>query len=389
MLKNRHPLFVIPAILLLAFVARWGFAFKVSPQWHHTDTVDYFSQARALQAGDWINGFPNGYPAMIAAITGVFGWDHVDSLLIWTHLLMSLATVGLTGLIAWRLRRGWLTVYMAMFLVALWPNQLNYMRQFLSETPSTFFFVAGLACLAFGRGAPAGLLMGCAGVMRTTLLLAALLVPALCFIKGRRREAVTSLITALIPCALFIALSLARTGELPHNKFNSVNVQVGAAGQSTVVTWTFGEHLDREVETGGALSRYVNAAAADPVKYIKERAFSLSELWGPVPADRGRNSMARRLIIGLRFYVLVLALVVLLRRRFALDDMLLLAPAAAITLVHVALYSNSRYSFPAEPGILLLAANCVAGFVPVRFGGGCRTEPAADSVQSASAAASA
>jgi hypothetical protein len=89
----------------------------------------------------------------------------------------------------------------------------------------------------------------------------------------------------------------------------------------------------------------------------------LYELWGPWPhaGDVGapRGTLAR-LVIGLRFPLLVLALAGLCLGRRRIETWMVAAPLIAGTAIHIAFFSASpRFTVPMEPSAIVLGALAV------------------------------
>jgi len=108
---------------------------------------------------------------------------------------------------------------------------------------------------------------------------------------------------------------------------------------------------------------YFRFALEHPATFLLQRLASLYELWGPWPHAGDPNvprSVVVRLVIGLRFPLLVLALAGLWMNRRRLEIWMVAAPLIGLTAVHVAFFSGSpRFTVPMEPAAIILAALAV------------------------------
>lgn len=157
--------------LILAFLIRVFLCFGTnSISWYQADTNDYSQQADAIKQGTWINIFPNGYPVIIAFLSSVFHPVELDVLLIWANIIMSTAVVGLIYYITFKRTQKWGLAGFAALVGAIWPNQLNYVPQLITEVSAAFFLVAGLVFASVKKPLSSGLLLGFAATVRTSLL---------------------------------------------------------------------------------------------------------------------------------------------------------------------------------------------------------------------------
>ena len=105
---------------------------------------------------------------------------------------------------------------------------------------------------------------------------------------------------------------------------------------------------------------------SEPIDFFILRLSSFWELWGPWPNDaEGIRGMFSRIIIGLRFPLLVLAIlgfIISFRDEQLKSERknifnLLIIPVIFISLVYVMFFSTPRFSFCMEPFVILLASN--------------------------------
>src|ERR1051325_2007782 len=175
-------------LILAALVVRILVAFASPLPWFSADSYGYLNQARDLIAGRWTPFFPVGYPVIIAAVAAVVPSPPTPALIA-LNVVLSTITVWLVMKTAdaatpWH----WAPVA-AGAIIAFWPNQLNYVRFVLSEVPAAFFVAASAALLIKNRNCAAGVALGCAIAIRTTLLPAIFVAPFIVASRSRRRAA--------------------------------------------------------------------------------------------------------------------------------------------------------------------------------------------------------
>jgi hypothetical protein len=85
-----------------------------------------------------------------------------------------------------------------------------------------------------------------------------------------------------------------------------------------------------------------------------QRLSALWETWGPYPQDAPRASW-ERLLIGLRFPLLLLAALGFARHRSQLEYQLLAVPIGVLTAVHFAFFSAARFSYVVMPLVISMA----------------------------------
>lgn len=106
-----------------------------------------------------------------------------------------------------------------------------------------------------------------------------------------------------------------------------------------------------------ALGYYFNYAFTNPLQFITDRLNSLWEFWGFLPSvNEGlRENLIVRLLIGIRFPLLLLAIYSF--RRSKEDNVVIFSTIVifSITILHVVFYSITRYNFVVEPFLIFLA----------------------------------
>ncbi|HWI17853.1 MAG TPA: hypothetical protein VNT81_08900, partial [Vicinamibacterales bacterium] len=163
---------LLAAFTAVALVIRAAAAWRFS--WYNTDTLAYFDMATAIADGRPMSYFPNGYPLLIYAVRSLAGDINAPGVLVGLNVLASTLIVPVVALIGARCFSARVGL-VAAALVAVWPNQINYTRQILTEAPAAATIVLAVAALLSRRDAMAGALAYGAVLLRSTLLPAAVL----------------------------------------------------------------------------------------------------------------------------------------------------------------------------------------------------------------------
>jgi len=352
-----------------------------------------------------------GYPALLAGLQAI-GLGSLGAIRVVQLVLLGL-TAWVTGLIALRIageRAGRIAaVATAAHLPLVWAT-----TEQMTETAGAL----GIALLALlllsarepRAWVPAGLALAATAYVRPTLL--ALAVPVAILIAFQTRR--------LVPAAVFaatVAVAIApwaiRTSLDAHTP---VALQIGTGagryasaeqnlGRLSIPLegngWIAFKRVSRETSNDLRRGRYTPVEQAEfdarmkraaphvPVRDVVARLPArMRALWGPIdatPPDQRWTTSAR--LAGTLEYWLLAALVcafVALRRRSLLRVWPLWLPAIYLTLIHTVIHVESRYSLPARPGLIVMAAVAAAA----ARGGARRTLRAPDGLRVPQEAAS-
>ncbi|MDP2318350.1 MAG: hypothetical protein Q8O42_03290 [Acidobacteriota bacterium] len=338
----------------LGLVLRAIATFREGAIWVNTDTVAYVAMADAILRGEPVSYFPNGYPLMIAALTLLVGQPWLAVTAVSMNVVLSTLVIVFSGRIA-RLVGTARAGVLAAGLVAIWPNQINYTRQLLSETPATFLLVTGILLVLRRRVVWAGAALYAAAFVRSSLLP---VVPAVAvwMIAARQGSKNVGLFALGAGLCLAADLTLQRTGVIGGPNNGGANLLISSrTNQARGIDF----RLDgfTEAERAAPLATYLHSARERPMVFMRQRFGSLWELWGPWPEpgdpDHPRTRLTRA-VIGLRFPAFILALLMVLTRPWWHHGWLLAIPIVSLTIVHTLFFSTPRFSYPAEPFILIL-----------------------------------
>jgi hypothetical protein len=329
-------------VILIALICRILTCYS-GLSWYNTDTQYYFESAEAIYAGHPIStAYPNGYPIEIALLRFIFNPSLLPSALIWLNIILSTCTVWLTVKIAERLTR-W--AWLAGLIVAFWPNQLNYTRQILTEVPTAFLLTFGIFLLLRKRYFVAGFILYLAALFRPTLLPLVLCYVLLMLVfKHPPKQILNCFLGFLL--GLFIYQTLIFGGIVGRTDNLNSNLTLAVSSYSSNLSFD-----EAGADHSHALQNYVSFAVHHPMTFTLQRLDSLWELWGPWPSERG---VFTRLLIGLRFPLLILGIIGFYRKR-DFEAWTLFLPVLLITIVHTIFFSTPRYTFVVEPLLIVLA----------------------------------
>jgi hypothetical protein len=80
-------------------------------------------------------------------------------------------------------------------------------------------------------------------------------------------------------------------------------------------------------------------------------------------ADGFRGHFIYRVLVGLRFPLLILGIYGYIKSESKTIPFLLLLPAISITIIHTMFFSNTRFTIPAEPFLIVLASIGAGKFI--------------------------
>ena len=362
-MSRRQTAFWLSAILVAALTLRVYASFFSGLANYNTDTYSYFKMADAIIAGEPISYFPNGYPLIVSIVKLLFG----DSALVINVILIINVTFStLIVLMSYFIARSFLSPLpslLACSMVAFWPNQINYVRHLLSEVPATFSLTLGMLLLLRAmvatkerlRSFAAGFFLFLSGLIRSTLSPLGFLVAAYLLLLRQKRTAV--LLLAGLMVGIFTNLILIHTGVIAEpsntggNLLLSINKSSGDNAFFSAVQFS-------DEEKSHPLSTYVKFAMDYPSEFIRLRLSSFWELWGPWPSPgdpHASRSVLSRALIGVRFPLLLVALLGVWLNRRSPATILIGLPIMLITVVHVVFFSSPRFTYTVEPLVIILA----------------------------------
>ena len=356
--STQTRLAIVCAAMAFALLCRYVYAFHLGLTHINTDTGDYFSMAKAIMSGEPYSYLPNGYPILIAGFLSLFGEAGAGQGLLWLNVILGAATVALATDMA--SRSGVIAALLCAMILSIWPNQLNYTRLLMSETPATIFLVFGVFLAQNQRSLSAGVTLGLAALFRSTLLPVGLIVAAVMFLFDKRMHA--GWLLAGVIAVLIAETAAVGAGILAKSSNFGPNLIISITGTSSG-----GVDFHTNADTRTPFMSYFGFMISHPVTFFEQRWSSFWELWGPWPNagdEHAPRSALARAVIGLRFPLLILSIAGVFARFITrdrdpngyYDALVLLAPIAAVTALHVVFFSTARFSFPVEPFAIILAS---------------------------------
>ena len=341
------------SILLAAFALRTGVGFFSGLDWYTIDSYTYFEMADAILDGSPQSYFPNGYPLLIAAAQWLLPQAAVAPVLMGINVLLSTAVVGLTYRLTRSLHPTPAIALGAAAVLAVYPHQFVYLHYLLTEVATEFWIALGLVALCGRHFAGGAAALALATLFRSSL---APILPVVFIVlwlgpdRGRRSLRFASGLAAvlLVYSGLLAADIVAPTRNLAGN------LHAAVSQPSTGFVWNEVTDLTRE-QIEHPIRSYLEFAMNQPGRFAVQRLSALWETWGPWPGDSPR-AVWEAVLIGLRFPLLVLALMAFVRHRARLEFQLLLVPIGVVTIVHISFFSAARFSTVVMPLVVAMAA---------------------------------
>ncbi len=353
--KKNH--FILLSILLTGFIVRAVVCFFVSELHVQRDTLGYLEQADTLLSGGYTNYFPNGFPFLIA-LAKLISPDHYITVLLWINILLSTTSIYFLYHIVRKTSGDIKVSLLAALVLAFFPTQINYVRWILSETPSTFFLIGFFFFYLQNKNFSAGLFIGIASIIRTELFM---ILPLVMFTEllAFRKIRVFLIAGLLIPVLLTGFYCKQKTGKFAISGHGKVNAAYSITASGSFIDWYY---LDKHPEiknSSDALKMYFENMKKEPVQFIKNRVANLWELWGLFPSSSsGNRGIASRVFIGsTNLFLLGFGLFGWWKQRKNFNAFILIFPFFVITSIHVMMYALPRYTYPAEPFMIALAAS--------------------------------
>jgi 4-amino-4-deoxy-L-arabinose transferase-like glycosyltransferase len=312
---------------------------------HYTiDSQNYIMQASVLKSGGYMGYFPNGYPLVIFLVSLFFPMEWGLLLL---NVILSVFTVLLVYLIAEKLTGKFSIAILSAFIVTCYPNQFNYVHFILTEVPSTFFAVLSVYLFVKNKMGYAGIAMGLAFIMRTTLILAPVLLFIVMVKRGQKKSGLIYFLSFLAVPVLLMLYGYILTGIFTLGRNFTHNIYL-------TVNQPYSEWYTKVQ----GVKAYFNYIVLTPGQFLLERIQSLWNLWGFNPSESPgfKGYQLFRVILGLRFPILLAGIYGFIKSDKSNNYYSLLMPVVSITLIHMMFFSNPRFTVPAEPFLIILGS---------------------------------
>jgi hypothetical protein len=350
-IKNITLLF----LLIFAFFIRIiGATYSGMP--HYTiDSQNYIWQADILKKGGYDNYFPNGYP-LIILIVSMFA--PLESGLLWLNIILSLFTILLVYLIAEKLSGNIYIGLLSAAVLSFYPTQVNYVHFILTEIPVTFFLALTFYLFQKEKLVYSGLALGFAIIVRTTLIFVPFLFFIYLFFNQKKREGTLWFLSFLIIPLLLMLYGYFVSGNFTLGRNFTHNIYI-----------TIDQPYKLAYTKMHGIADYFNFMFMSPVQFLTDRINSFWNLWGFFPnvADGFRSYVKYRILVGLRFPLLILGIYGYIKSSSKELPLLLLLPAVSITIIHTMFFANTRFTIPAEPFLIILAVIGVGKFIAAKL----------------------
>jgi hypothetical protein len=353
---------ILIAILATGFLLRVLISFFTHlPNMHH-DSWEYYDQAGTLVSGGYTNYFPNGYPLLIAVARTLAG-THYQAFLLWTNIVFSTLTI-------WFLYDMGKTVFakpsiglVAAGFLAVFPSQINYVRWLTTEVPTAFFLLGAYFLYFRKQYFRSGIFFAVSIFIRTNIAPVPFFLLAIKTIR-EKRFSFRMLFGILLPLLAVGFYCYSKTGEFSISGNSQINILYAVTAKGGDVDFKL-QNKHPEINTSGkAIKMYIDHMKNNPLGYLGQKCANYWELWGFYPSsEMGTRSTVSRLLIGAgNFFMVVLGLLGWWVHRSSLAVNLLLLPFITITLIHTILFALTRYTYPVEPFMILLAASALVRF---------------------------
>ncbi|MCG2588748.1 hypothetical protein [Rhodohalobacter sulfatireducens] len=310
--------------------------------------------ADAILNGEPYSRFPNGLPLLIAGLKIFLPTSWIPASIIWTNILASTAAVGLTIGISKKITGNTFLACLAGLILAIYPNQLNYVRQILTEAPATFFLVFHVYLFFHRRYFSSAAILFIAVLFRSSLLplIPLMLIFAFAFERsGNPKIPILKFIGGLVSITLIYMLFVIFEIVKPSANL-SANLLISISSYGGNIDYTLSGFTNAELDS--ALNTYFTFAVEHPWEYIKQRILSFNELWGWPSTGEPQRSFAKKLLIALRIPFFIGAVVAFCQNLKKPEIWVLFSPVLIITAIHTMFFSTTRFSYVAEPFIIIL-----------------------------------
>jgi len=397
MFRQRSSSKILFAIFLLAFVVRSFYA--CLGLWWAGDSPAYLTIAKNIafhHSFSVTTGIPTAsrpplYPSLIAA----FWWS--DSAPITEVVLLQIVCGAMTVVLVYLIAKDRFSHRVALLAAlgaALAPMTAHFTAVILTEPVFTFLVVLGFFLWGRNHGVAAGLAFGLAALTRTIMIPFLGCLVLLAFLspwRHNRRLYLLISVSAMLVVSLWIVRNAVvfRQFILVQSTGYGVNLFAG-----TIETQMYGDDVwtkvmeqlgsnndgskDESDNDRKLMVRAVNRIETDPPKYLRARLKQYPRLFldsgdyllgsSNVTFDEalhGRHALV--LIIKISFmlgniavFVLAIYGIFLERGRLVSLSHIILFPVF-LSLIHLPMWIESRYSLPIMPLVLILAARGIEG----------------------------
>lgn len=343
-------------ILCIAFLLRVFVTFFSGLTWFTVDSYQYLKMADSILYGEPYSRFPNGFPLLIAFFKLWLPQAWIPYALVTLNILLSTTVVGLCIKISKMISGNTILALLAGFFITVFPNQLNYVRQILSETPTTFFLVLSIFLFFKRTYFLSGLILVITILFRTSLLpLLPLMIVCIYFFE-RDKELKTQLFkyTGGMITILIIYGALLIIGVVKSSSNLGVNILISISSYGGDINYSL-EGLSKEYLTNHPLQSYIMFAVDHPVEFLRQRVLSFNELWLWPSDGTPPRGLFNKLLISLKIPVLIGTIVAICYNFKKVEIWILFLPILMITVIHTLFFSTPRFTYVIESFAIILS----------------------------------
>jgi hypothetical protein len=228
----------------------------------------------------------------------------------------------------------------------------------MSEVPAEFFLISSIYMLLYGKGFLSGLSFWVAGLIRSSLSSIAIISFFVVALSNKNKTGVLFLLGGLaaglaVGIVIDYSLQLAGVIKPPSNFGSNLLIAIGSYSSDTNFSVS-----STDYEKAHPITTYLAFAFHQPKEFLIQRISAAWELWGLWPSSgnpEAPRGLATKVLIGLRFPVLLLAMYAAWKRRNNMDAVIIALPIIEITAVHTVFFASPRFTYPAEPLLIVLA----------------------------------
>jgi len=366
MTLDKREIHALSGISLVGFLIRVVVVFFMGADPLVYDSKMYLLVADGIVNEAPISSFPNGYPLVIAIFRSFLPTAPTIQALLGLNVLLSVSCVPLTYYFCklCRMER-WIPVA-ASCMIAVYPHQLRYAQLVMTETIATAILLSAMVgtiwiwnkrSVVHSSLAPfcliTGFLFHMTGAIRPSLLMVGVLIP-LIFAFLSRTVKIPLIIASgfLIGAGFLFVLEKSPIARPPHAFGNNLLISINSDSNGTEFV-AFPEDQQKK-----AAKTYIEFAVKNPSRFVRQRAISLWELWGPKSLAGYRQEQESGVVKGivlLRTVFLLLFLVGAFAFRAKPEVVLATIPVGVVTMVHTMTFSNHRFLVPIEPFLFMVS----------------------------------
>lgn len=373
---GKRDLVVLAGITLLAFILRIVFVFWMNPEPLVYDSKMYLMVADGIVNEAPISSFPNGYPLVIALFRSFLPTAQTVQALLVLNVVLSVACVPLTFYFCRLCKlQKWIPM-VAAGLIAVYPHQLRYAQLVMTETIATtvlLLAMVGAMWLWNNRADNAGqvilvslitgFLFHMTGAIRPSLMLIGILVPITFAILSKTTKLPLGIVSGfLIGATILFGIEKSPLARPPHAFGNNLLISINSDSNGTAFVAYPEDQQKRAIKT------YLEFAAKNPARFLRQRAISFWELWGPKSLAGYRQEQETgivKLIVLLRTVLLIAFLTGIVLFRMKQELYFSAVPVLVVTIVHVMTFSNHRFLVPIEPFLFMGSLISVSAFMTI------------------------